>query len=161
MITEGLGDYAIIRSSLSLILIVVFVCLTIYYLIYCLRSNYQYSQGIIYTVQDNNSSSNNIIKRQKLNYKADIIYDILLPLQQNNIPYNNGNVSVYYPKNTPSIYSLSYNPTYISEFVLCVCCFIMIATIIWIYILFTNPGLAAVSGGLDAAGDVSRMFFRR
>jgi hypothetical protein len=162
MITKGLANYAIIKAALTTIPIFLFLCVSLYYLKYNLGLNYQYSQGNIYTDVNKKLSNNiaNSISDQQLNYTADILYDVLLPLQKNNIPYSNGNVSVYYPLKTPSIYSLNYNPVNVGGIMSCICCLLFISSIFWLYFLSTHKSFAAVDGGLEVSNSIFNMFNR-
>jgi hypothetical protein len=169
MITEGLADYATIKAALTIIPIIFFMCFALYLLCYNLNLNYKYSQGTIYAVMDNqssttnNQSSNSSVNptiNQRLSYTADILYDVSLPIMDKNQSYNNGNVSVYYPQKTPSNYSLYYNPTYIAVFASGTCCLILILSIFWLYFLSTHRGFASVDGGLDVTNSIFNMFRR-
>lgn len=153
MLKNGLASYAIIRSGLSIIPIIITICVLLFFLKYYLSLDYRYSLGNIYQVSNNIDNSTS----QRLSYVADISYNILLPKQPDNKLYNNGNTSVYYPIKTPALYSLS-NPTYILEIFSCVCCLILLMSIFWFYILLTNPNFAAVDGGIEATNSLFSMF---
>jgi len=158
---QGLADYKIIKSGISVVVIFYLLCSAISFLIYSMSKNYQKTEGII-----NTNTSN---QTQTLTYTVDKEYIKIIPFQITNINnvttsnpvYQTGNCIVYYAKNNPNDYNINTNPVFILEIASGFLCLLVIIGILWFLFLRSNRGVAGVLGGIDAAQTVSDSFLRR
>lgn len=158
---QGLADYKIIKSGISVVVIFYLLCSAISFLIYSMSKNYQKTEGIINTITSNQT--------QTLTYTVDKEYIKIIPFQITNINnvttsnpvYQTGNCIVYYAKNNPNDYNINTNPVFILEIASGFLCLLVIIGILWFLFLRSNRGVAGVLGGIDAAQTVSDSFLRR
>jgi ATP-dependent Zn protease len=158
MVMQGLADYEIIKSGISVVVILYLLCSAVSFLIYSMSKNYQKTEGII-----NTNTSN---QTQTIIYTVDKEYIQIVPFQITNINnvttsnpvYQTGNCIVYYAKNNPNDYNINTNPVLVLKIASGFLCFLVIIGILWFLFLRSNKGVAGVLGGINAANIVSNSF---
>ncbi len=131
-----------------------FVIAAGYFFYYSYNMNYQKTIGIITPISVN---SYNIPDKYMLTYSVDKEYRVELPaIQEVNgkpqiIKYHVGNNSVYYPKNSPDMYNLGFNPLYFSEILFCVLCSFLVAATGQLIVSYLYPEVGAALGAINMA----------
>lgn len=115
----------------------------------------EYSHKIFYTINNNKSTNNNT----SVNNNASANVNVSTNNSTVSSPqYTDGKYTVYYPKDKPEEYNLSYNPFYINIVITIIYLIIVIIGFMYFYFLRSNRDVAGVIGGLDVASDVGSFF---
>jgi hypothetical protein len=149
---NGLATYKIIKTGFGLGLIVLLLCIAIYFTINSIKKNY------LSTTICNIKSIPNSNYEQKLTYSVNgqnyeyTIYGVTTTnknITTTKYAYPEGNCTIYYPKSNPNEYSINYNPTTVSAIFAGV--LFVIAILMTLYLLFlrSNKEFAGYMGGVD------------
>lgn len=148
MIRDGLADYEILRSKITIFILFLCILSPLYSMYSTYKKQYTLINGTI-----KNNYNNNIITSQTLNYTVNNnVYTYNLPIIKKQYPV--GNIRVYYSKSDPSKYHLINSPMRTSELWLCILCVFFVGAIIWYYFIKKHKNVAAISafGGMGSSG---------
>lgn len=163
-VMDGLGTYALLKTGLTIFVLIILFLISIYLIYHNLQQNYQSS-----TICSIKSSTDQSFT-QTVTYTADnIVYtNVVAPIVNvsNNVStktyaYPEGLCTVYYPKNNPESYSLNANPTTVSQIIAGILFIIVILSSLWFMFLRSNKNVAGVVGGIDAAQSILDVFRQR
>jgi hypothetical protein len=159
---EALGSYEIYKTGFFIIIMCSCFCCAVALTYQTIKANYVSVPGNITLNADNLTETLTYTVNSKQYTKT------IKPVTttNNNITttnraFNVGSYTVYYPSADPDSYSIGVNPTYMSGIFAAVTCFLLICMILWFIFLRSNPGVAGVFCGIDAAETVGNSIFSR
>jgi hypothetical protein len=164
-ITEGVGEYAVIKSKIGLIIASIIAIVLIFISIRIFRSEKIYTEEVKATIKTVNCVQHNDKNKITFSCNMDVEYKVGEQTFTKNITKNEKNkyivgelVPVYVEKSNPSN-SSSDKDTNKWAYILLFSAIVLIGLTYMLY-YFTSKykGFATISGGVQAIGDVSSIF---
>ena len=162
-VKSGLEFYALFKTYIGIVIGVLILCSAISLLVNIINSNYQKSPSSkigYYTKTDSVECSTYEVTNNLCDLKVSYTdgttnYNEPIPNSTNT---QVGATTVFYQKENPKSYMITPSPYIFPGGLSCVACLALTFGIIRLLIIRSSSDAAAIVGGLDAAGDVYRIF---